>query len=86
MDEKINSQSKKERENFIRANLRIITWETVSQKALRTVPPVRDQNTVIYKFLRQRVGYMSNDILLTVYSIQIYKYKASYGSWVIAIP
>ena len=28
-------------ENLIQANLRIITWETVSQKILRTVPKRR---------------------------------------------
>ena len=33
----INGQSKKEMEIFIRANLRIITQETVFQKGLRTV-------------------------------------------------
>ena len=32
----INSQSNKEMENFIQANLRIITQETVFQKALRS--------------------------------------------------
>ena len=34
-------------ENFIQAKLRIITKETVFQKALKTVLPIRDQNTVI---------------------------------------
>ena len=33
----INGQSKKEMENFICANLRVITRDTVFQKALRTV-------------------------------------------------
>lgn len=34
VNEKLNnSQSKKELENFIRVNLRMITWETVFQKA-----------------------------------------------------
>ena len=38
VDEKlISGQSKKEMENFICANLRIITREAVFQKALRTV-------------------------------------------------
>ena len=37
----INSQSKREVENFIQANLRIITRVTVFQKSLRTVPLVR---------------------------------------------
>ena len=53
-EELINSRSKTEMENFIRANLRIITQETVLQKALRTVLPMRGQGTVI-KCLRQRV-------------------------------
>ena len=47
MKKLINSQLKKEMENFIPANLRIITWEIVFQKALRTVLPVRGQSTVI---------------------------------------
>ena len=33
----INSQSKKGMKNFTHANLRIITWETVSQRVLRNV-------------------------------------------------
>ena len=36
--QKINSQSKKETENFLQAKLQIVIWETVSQRALRTVP------------------------------------------------
>ena len=34
-----------------------------------------------YKFLRQ--GCALNNVLLTVNTIQIYRYKASSGSWVI---
>ena len=43
----INNRFKKEIENFIRASLRIITWETAFQKALRTVLPVRGESRVI---------------------------------------
>lgn len=32
------------------ANLRTIKWETVFQKALRTVPPVRGEDTDIQVF------------------------------------
>ena len=39
-------------ENFICTNLRITTWETTFQKALRTVLPVKAQ---LYTFLRQSV-------------------------------
>lgn len=35
-------------------NLRIVTWKTVFQKALRTVLPIRGQSKIAY-FLRQRV-------------------------------
>ena len=38
MKKLIHSQAKKEMEHFIQTNLRIITWETVSQRGLRTVP------------------------------------------------
>ena len=54
--EKINSQSKKEGENFIQPNLRIITQETVFQKSLRAVPPITDQSTVMYIF--ETKGYL----------------------------
>ena len=37
LDQKINSQSDKETENFIQVNLKIITQEIVFWKALRTV-------------------------------------------------
>ena len=47
MKKLISSQSKKEMENFIRANLKIITQETASQKALRMALPRRGQSTVI---------------------------------------
>lgn len=41
-------QSKKETEKFIWANMRILSQETILQKALRTVPLIRGQSTVIY--------------------------------------
>lgn len=39
----INSESTEEGENISGANLRIISQETVVQKALRIVPPIRGQ-------------------------------------------
>ena len=45
-----------------------------SQKALRTILPLRGQSTVIYIF--EAKGYISNDVL-TVYTIQICMYKVS---------
>ena len=33
-------------ENFISAKLRIITWETVSERALRTVPKREGERSV----------------------------------------
>ena len=71
-------QSKKEEENFIQANLRIITRETVFQKALRTVSSIRGQSTVIY--VLETKGYTSKDIM-TVYTIHICMYKARVGHY-----
>ena len=51
--QKIN-QSKKEMENFIQAKLEGCNPGRASQKPLRTVPPVRSQNTVYISFLRHR--------------------------------
>ena len=45
---KVSNESQKEMENFIQANLRIITWETVFQKALRTVSSIRGQTKHSY--------------------------------------
>ena len=70
MKKLISSRSKKEMENCIGANLRIITWETVFQKALRTISLFRGQSTVIF----ETKGYSQ----LTVYIIQIY-------TWVLAL-
>ena len=36
-EKQINGQSKKEIEDFIQAKLRIITWETDCQRALKTI-------------------------------------------------
>ena len=47
VDEKLISQSKKEMENFIQAKFEDYSQERAPQKALRTVPPVRSQGTVI---------------------------------------
>ena len=46
---------------------------TAPQKALRIVPPNKGQSTVIYVF--ETEGYTLNDVLLTVYKIQICKYE-----------
>ena len=71
----INSQSKTELENFIRVKLRIITWERVFQKALRTVPLV-EVKAVMHVF--ETKCFILNDVL-TVYTPQICMYKASGG-------
>jgi len=44
------SQSKKEMENFVGTNLRIITQEKILQKILKTVPPGTGQGTVMQVF------------------------------------
>jgi len=54
-------------ENFIRANLRIITYETVSQKVLRTIL-LLEVKVQLQKFLRQRIIPQINT--LTVYIVQ----------------
>ena len=46
----INTNLKKETENFVLADMRILTQETVLQKALRTVSVIRDQSTAICTF------------------------------------
>ena len=74
-DEKwINNQSRK-KQIFIRANLRVISWETVFQKVLSTVLPVSSQITIIYIF-EIKGCCTSNDILM-VYTIQIHMYNAN---------
>ena len=64
MDENVICQSKKELENFMRAKFENYNPGRASQKALRPVPQVRNQVTVIKIF--ETEGYTSNDILLTV--------------------
>lgn len=67
-------------EIFLQADLRIITQETVSWRALRTVPPIRGQRTVRDVF--ETKGYMSSDIL-TVYT----QFRAARTkSWVSVTP
>ena len=61
----------------IHANLRFITWETVFQKALKTVLPSRGQRAVTYIF--ETKDYTTNDVL-AVYTIQIVINKVSSGS------
>ena len=46
VDEKLISQFKKELETFIRAKFEDYNLGRASQEALRTVPPVRSQDTV----------------------------------------
>ena len=62
------SQSKKEMENFVGTNLRIITQEKILQKILKTVPPGTGQGTVMQVF--EAKDYTSDDIL-PVYTVQI---------------
>lgn len=60
----------KEMKMFIRAEFEDCNSGRAYQKALRTVPSVRSQATVTYFFfLRQ--DCMPNDMVLTVYIIQI---------------
>ena len=61
---------KKELEIFIRAKFEDYNLGRASQKALRTVPPARSQDTVYISFLRQGAVYI-NEVLLTVYMIHI---------------
>ena len=65
----MNNWSKTEMENFIWANLKIITREIVFQETLRTIL-IRSQSTVIQVFKTK--AYNSNYIILTVYTIEIY--------------
>ena len=77
VDEKIKiNRSEKEMKNFIQASLRIITWDTVFQKALRTVLPAGGQNIVICVF--EMKVYTLNDVL-TVYAIQMCRTKQVVG-------
>ena len=46
----INSQSKKEMENFIRVHLRVAIW-TVFQMALRTVPSDQSKEVFLFFFV-----------------------------------
>lgn len=50
MKKKININLKKETENFVLADMMILTQETVLQKALRTVPVIRDESMAICIF------------------------------------
>ena len=47
VEEKLISRSKKEMESFIQASFEDCNLGRTSQKALRTVPPVRSQGTGI---------------------------------------
>ena len=72
--QKLISRSKKELENFIQAEFENCNLERASQKALRTILPVRSQDTSLYAFFFffcETEGCTSNDVLLTVSTIQI---------------
>ena len=69
VNENLISRAKKELEIFIRAKFEAYYPGRASQKALRMVPPIGSQDTVYISFLRQ--GCTLNDVLLTVYVIQI---------------
>lgn len=77
MKKLINNQSKKEVGNCVWANLRIIIWEIVFQKVLRTVSLIRSQRQ-LYKFLRQRV---IREIVYYWHFTQFQIY-VSRGSWI----
>ena len=58
-------------ENFIQAKFEDYNPGKTTQKALRTVPPIRSQGTVIlYKFFETEDCTL-NDVLLTIYTMQI---------------
>ena len=59
----------KEMENFIQARFEGNNSGRASQKALRTVVPMRSQGTVLKVF--ETEGCTLNDVLLTVYTVQI---------------
>ena len=73
VDEKLISRSEKEMENFIQAKLRIITREQPLRKLQELFRPLQVK-TQLYKFFETE-GCTSNDVLFTVYTIQIFKYK-----------
>ena len=68
--QKLISRSKKELENFIRAKFKDYNPERASQKALRTVPPIRSQHMVYISFF-ETAGCTLNEVLLAVYIIHI---------------
>ena len=57
-------------ENFILAKFKDCNPERASQKALRTVPPIRSQHMVYISFFETE-GSTLNEVLLAVYIIQI---------------
>ena len=56
-------------ENFIQAKFEDYNLGRASQKALRTVPPIRNKGSCISFFVTE--GFTLNYVLLTVYTIQI---------------
>ena len=60
-------------ENFIQAKLRLITLQEHLRKLQELFSPL-EVKAWLYKFFETE-SYMLNDVLLTVYKIQICKYK-----------
>ena len=58
MKKLINSRSKEEIENFIQANLRIITSERVFQKILKTVSLVRNRYIRLHSYYQDKGSYI----------------------------
>ena len=69
VDEKLISRSKKEMENFIRAKFEVITQEEHLRKPWELFRQL-EVKAQLYKFFETE-GCTSNDVLLTVYIIQI---------------
>ena len=65
----INNQGK-EKENFIRTQLRIMTQETDSQKNLRTVSPVYKSKIKLHRFSRQMIIHQKDIPVFYIKSIR----------------
>ena len=57
-------------EIFIQAKFEDYNSGRASQKAVRTIPPIRSQGTVMWVFWERRTVQL-NDVLMTVYTIQM---------------
>ena len=69
VNDKLISWSKKGMENFIEAKKRIITWDQQLKKLQELFHPL-EVNAQLYKFFETE-DCVLNDVLLTVYTIQI---------------